>query len=715
MRRVRRVGMKYISKNSVKERIEKLKKEINRYRYLYHVLDRSEISDEALDALKKELFDLEQAYPEFVTPDSPTQRVGGKPLKEFKKVRHEVPMLSFNDAFSKEDMRDWLERTKNYLSQKSIVKNQLSDFYCELKIDGLAIELVYENGILVQGLTRGDGITGEDVTQNLKTIEAIPLRLNFEFQKLAQKSDGLLHGMIGSKFKIPERLIVRGEVFLTKKEFERINREQAAKGEKPYANPRNVAAGSIRQLDPAVTKERRLDSFQYDIVFGMSLETHEEEHAFLRSLGFKTNPHNKQVNSLEEVFAFHDYWERNREKLPYEVDGVVVIINKNELFEAAGVVGKAPRGAIAYKFSPREATTVVKNIAVQVGRTGVLTPVAELKPVSVGGVTITHATLHNLDEIRRLGVKIGDTVIVSRAGDVIPKITGVLPNLRTGKEKEFSMPVRCPVDGSPVFRDGALHRCGNKQCGARLRESIYHFVSRGAFDIRGLGPKIIDRFMDEGLFGDAADIFTLRKGDIEVLERFGEKSAENIVREVEQKKNVSLPRFLYALGILHVGEETAQLLANHVIAKLKIKNKTLTIHDVIGVFQKLSPHDLQKIPDIGPVVAASIHDWFRTKQNIAFLKKLERVGVTVAAPEREKSYGKLAGRTFVLTGRLQSLTRKEAKEKIRKAGGSVTESVSTKTDYVVCGEKPGSKYRRAKKLGVKIISEKEFIDLFGRR
>jgi len=461
-----------MSKEEIKKRIQKLKDEINRDRYSYHVLNKSLISDEALDSLKKELFDLEIKYPEFVTPDSPTQRIGGKPLEQFKKVKHDVPMISFNDAFSEQDMRDWFERLENYLGRK--LPNM--DFYCELKIDGLAIELIYEDGVLIQGSTRGDGLIGEDVTQNLKTVEAIPLKI---------KSD---------EIKIPERLVVRGEVFLTMREFERMNREQEKIGGKLYANPRNVAAGSIRQLDSKIAAARKLDSFAYDIVVGMNEKYHEKDHSNLHKLGFKTNPQNKLLKSLECVFEFRDYWEKHRDKIPYEIDGIVVIVNDNGIFDEAGVIGKAPRAAVAYKFSPKEATTIVKDIKIQVGRTGAITPVAEFQPVQVGGITITHASLHNMDEIKRLGVKIGDTVIVSRAGDVIPQVTKVLPHLRTGKEKEFKMPSVCPVDGSKVVKDGVIYRCSNPYCGARLRESLYHFVSRGAFDIRGLGPKIIDRF-----------------------------------------------------------------------------------------------------------------------------------------------------------------------------------------------------------------------------
>lgn len=681
-----------MDKKQARERIEKLRKEINRYRYAYHVLDRSLISDSALDSLKKELFDLEEKFPEFIMPDSPTQRVGGKPLTEFKKLRHEEPMLSFDDAFSEKDVTDWFGRLENYLGRK--VK---PDFYCELKLDGLAIELVYENGIFVQGGTRGDGTVGEDVTQNLKTIEAIPLSLQTTIHKL------------------PTRLVVRGEVFLTKKEFDRINREQAKLGGKAYANPRNVAAGSIRQLDPKITASRKLNSYEYDIVTDIGQKLHEEEHQFLHKFGFKTNPHNKLVHSLAEVFEFRNYWEKNRERLPYEIDGIVVILNDNRLFGAGGVRGKSPRAAIAYKFAPREATTIVKEIKIQVGRTGTLTPVAVMEPVQVGGITITHATLHNADEIERLGLKIGDTVVVSRAGDVIPHVNQVLKHLRTGKEKEFRMPSRCPVDGSQVVRDGVAYRCSSKTCAAKHREQLYHFVARAAFDIRGLGPQIIDRFLDEGLMTDAADIFDLQKGDIAVLERFGEKSAANIVSEIQAKKKITLSRFLYGLGILHVGEETARLLAQAVsnppAGRVGFQFPISKPKEVLKTFQKFSLDDLQKIKDIGPAVAKSIHSWFREPRNEKLLDKLDKIGIRIENQRVTIKNQKLKGKTLVLTGTLGSMSRDGAKEKIRSLGGDIAETVSRNTDYVVVGENPGSKLDTAKRLSVKILSEKEFLNL----
>lgn len=676
-----------------KKRIEKLKEKINQYRYSRLVLNKELVPPEVEDSLKKELFDLELRFPQFITPDSPTQRVGGEPLEKFKKVRHKTPMYSFFDAFDRQDMKNWLERLENYLGCKIESKSK-EGFYCELKIDGLAIELIYKKGVLVRGATRGDGKVGEDITQNLRTIEAIPLKL----------------GAPHKKAKVPDYLVVRGEVFMTKKEFERINEERKKAGQPLYANPRNVAAGSVRQLDPKITASRKLDSFAYDIAFGIKTKTHEEEHEILKGLGFKTNPHNRRANNLEEVFSFRDEWEKKRNDLPYEIDGIVVIVNDNKIFEEGGIVGKGPRAAIAFKFSPKETTTILEDVKWQVGRTGVLTPVAKLKPVEVGGVVISSATLHNPGQIKKLGLKIGDTVVVSRAGDVIPQITKVLQELRSGKEKEINVPKKCPIDGSKIIKEGAMYRCSNQNCGARNREHIYHFVSRPAFNIEGIGPKIIDRFLDEGLISNAADIFQLKKGDIEVLEGFGEKSADNIVKEVEKRKEITLPRFLYALGIIHIGEETAFLLAGE-IEKIKKISKPLDVLEAAGY---LSLDDLQNIKDIGPKVAKSVYDWFRNKRNIKFLKDLDSAGIRIVELGAKRS-SRLKGMTFVITGTLSSMTREEAKSRIRSAGGNVSSSVSKKTDYLVVGENPGSKLEEAKKLGVKMLREKDFLKILAKR
>ena len=659
------------NKSAAKERIEKLKKTINHHRYLYHVLDRQELSDEALDTLKKELFDLEQTFPELITSDSPTQRVAGKPLKQFKKVHHPEPMLSFNDAFDENDMAEWEKRFERV--QPGASKH---GYYCELKIDGLAIELTYKKGLLDIGSTRGDGAVGEDVTQNLKTVDAIPLVLN-------EKKD----------------VVVKGEVFITKNDFERINKEQKKSGLKIYANPRNLAAGSIRQLDPKVTASRRLDSYAYSLITDFGQKTHEDEHLILKALGFKINPHNKAVADMGGVNKFRNHWEKEREKLNYEIDGVVVILNHANTLSRLGVIGKAPRGAIAYKFSPKESETVVEDIIVQVGRTGVLTPVAVLRPVQIGGTTVSRATLHNLNEIKRLGVKIGDTVIVGRAGDVIPDVKKVLKELRTGKEKEFHMPKKCPACREPVerFVDQVAYKCINKNCPAIKREAIYHFVSRKALNMAGIGSRIIDQLMSAGLIRDSADLFSLKKEDLLNLERFASRSAEKVVEAIWSKKKVTLNKFIYSLGIDHVGEETGLVLAK--------KFKSLKNIEEAGL------EELQNVSDVGPVVAKSIYDWFQKPYNKNILSKFKKAGVHIIEERDTKESAKFAGKTFVLTGTLETIGRDEAQDKIRELGGDVSGSVSKNTDYVVAGSEPGSKYDEAKRLKIKILTEKEFLDM----
>ncbi|HYU64973.1 MAG TPA: NAD-dependent DNA ligase LigA [Candidatus Paceibacterota bacterium] len=661
-----------MDRKEAKERIKKLREIINHHRYLYHVLDKEEISPEALDSLKKELFDLEQQFSDLITPDSPTQRVGGESLKEFAKVEHPERMLSLNDAFSESDLREWEERLKR-IDLNATKKG----FYCELKIDGLAIELIYKNGLLATGSTRGNGIIGEDVTQNLRTIEAIPLKIDT---------------------KEPE-VVIRGEVFLARKEFERINKLQVKEGKAAYANPRNLAAGSIRQLNPAITAHRRLDSYAYSLVTDLGQKTHEEEHNILKEFGFKTNPHNKYCKNLKEIQEFRDVWEKEREKLTYEIDGVVVIVNDNAMFKKLGIIGKTPRGAIAYKFSPREATTKLKNIIVSVGRTGTLTPLAMLEPVEIGGTTVSRATLHNIDEIKRLGVKIGDTVIVGRAGDVIPDIKKVLIELRTGKERNFKMPTKCPVCSQPVQKVPAqvAIKCVNKNCPALRREAVYHVVSRNAFDIDGIGPQIINQLMDAGLVQDSADLFALTKEDFLNLDRFADKSAQNAIDAIGTKREISLDKFIYALGIDHVGEETAFDLARRF---QKLEN-----------LKRASLKNLQNIYDIGPVVAQSVYEWFQRPYNQKLIDKFKKFGVKILEEKLRKDSAKLAGKTFVLTGTLESMSREQAKDRIRELGGNVSSSVSKETDYVITGTEPGSKYGRAQKLGVIILDEAEFLKL----
>ncbi len=487
-------------------------------------------------------------------------------------------------------------------------------------------------------------------------------------------------------------------MFITKNEFERINQEQKNRGLSGYANPRNIAAGSIRQLDPKITASRHLDSFAYELLTDFGQKTHGDKHKILRELGFKTNKYNKQCKNLEEVFKFREHWQKNREKLDYEIDGVVVIVNDNAIFEKLGVVGKAPRGAVAFKFAPAEATTKVLDVKLQVGRTGAITPVAVLEPVQVTGITITRATLHNEDEIKRLGLKIGDTVIVGRAGDVIPDIIKVLPELRTGQEKNFKMPEKCPSCSAKLVKpEGeALWRCPNPKCFARQRRNFYHFVSRPAFDIEGLGPKIIDKLLDEGLVQDPADLFDLKEGDISPLERFAEKSAENLIKATQERKEISLAKLIYALGIRNIGQETAIDLADK--------------FGSLERMQKAKLEDFDSVKDIGPVVSRSVYEWFQDKNNLKYLAKLEK-NLKIKNYFKNLKTEKFKNLTFVLTGGLESMTRDDAKEKIRQLGGEVSESVSKNTDYVIVGSEPGSKADKAKKLGVKILSEQEFLEM----
>lgn len=687
------------------QHIKELRTEIDHHRYLYHVLNRQEISDAALDSLKHELAQLEEQYPHLITPDSPTQRVAGGVLPGFSKVQHSTPMLSLADAFSEEELVAWEARIA-----KLLPPGAHPGYFAELKVDGFAVSLVYENGLLVNGSTRGDGTVGENVTENLKTIESIPLRLQdysiFQTKSGKPSGLGLEYADILKKFPAvrravetpPHRIEVRGEIYMTKKVFAEVNRAQKKKGLPLFANPRNIAAGSVRQLDPSITASRKLDFLCWQVVTDLGQTTHEEEHVIARLLGFKTVAIAERCADADAVMAF---WKRvldGREKLPFLIDGIVVQVNNEAMFRTLGVVGKTPRGAIALKFPAEEATTIVERIIVQIGRTGVLTPIAILKPVSVTGVTVSRATLHNLDEIRRLDVREGDTVVIRRAGDVIPDIVQVLPALRPPASKKFRMPKR--FCGQRVVRtEGEVaHRIEHpEQCDLVLRERLYHLVSKSAFDIPGLGPKIIDRLLEEGLIQDAADLFGLTEGDIQPLERFAEKSSRNLVAAIRRRKEIDLPRFIYGLGILHVGEETAIDLAAR-----------------FGTLEALRSADretLQQIPNIGPVVGTSVFKWFRSARNAEYINKLREAGV-VPKPYRrpqEARNAKLAGTTFVLTGTLSALSRDRARERIRELGGDVSESVGKKTSFVVAGKDPGSKLDKARKLGVPVLDEAAFL------
>ncbi len=663
-----------MKKSEAKGRIERLRKEIRHHRYVYHVLDRQEISEAALDSLKDELFKLEQQFPELITPDSPTQRVAGEPLDGFVKVKHSRRMLSLNDAFNEQDVRDWIDRMLRVDPQAKL------DFFAETKIDGLALSLVYEDGVLVTGATRGNGQVGEDVTMNVRTIDAVPLQL---------RENALL--------KKHKRIEIRGEVYLTKKDFEKINVEREKAGEPLYMNPRNTAAGTLRQLDPGLVAKRNLRFLAYALPTDLGQQSHEEEHELLRELGFKTDPDAAACKTVEDIFAFYEKVLKRREALPYQIDGIVVAVNSNTLFERLGVVGKAPRAAVAVKFPAEQATTVVEDIQVQVGRTGALTPVAHLRPVQVAGTTVQRATLHNIDEIKRLGVKIGDTVIIEKAGDIIPDVVAVLPNLRTGKEQAFHMPKKCPVCKEPTARpEGEVaYYCTNDECLAKQREQFYHFVSRKGLDIEGLGPRIIDQLMDSDLITTPADLFTLTATDLLPLEGFAQQAANNLVAAIDAAREVPLARLIFALGIRHVGEQTSIELAKR-----------------FGSFKKLSAatgEQIESIHDLGPAAAASLLHYFGDPARQKYLEQL-LAHLKIESPKRAAS-DRLGGQSFVFTGSLEAMTRDAAKELVRDNGGIVMNSVSKKLDFLVVGGKPGSKAEKAKKLGVKVLTEQAFLKM----
>ncbi len=693
-----------MTKQEIKQRIEKLKKEINHHRYLYHVLDKQEISDAALDSLKHELYTLEQKNPEFITKDSPTQRVGGKPLSKFKKVHHKVRMLSLEDVFSVGEFEDWETRIKKFYPSGKY------EYFGELKIDGFAISLTYENGFLKTAATRGDGMVGEDVTQNIKTIESIPLKLNIHSETKINKNKNIKKYKSNVE-KIIEKgtLEVRGEIYMSKKVFLEINKERKKRGEALYANPRNTAAGSVRQLDSKIAASRKLEFLAYSLVTDFGQKEHKDEHDILSVLGFKTDKDAGVFVSVKEIEKFWEDVMKKRDKLACQIDGLVISVNDNATFKKLGVVGKAPRGAVAFKFPAEEATTKVKDIVVRVGRTGALTPVAHLDTVSIGGTNVTRASLHNEDEIRRLGLKIGDTVLVQRAGDVIPKVIKVFKKLRTGNEKVFKMPKKCPICGGPIEKKdgGVVQKCINKKCSAKNKEALHHFTSKKAFDISGLGPKILDKLSDEGLISDVADIFSLEEGDLILVERFAERSASNLVEAIKDKKEITLGRFIYSLGILHIGEETSIDLAKYFTKKGKIESPM----DFFNIAKKENVESLLKISDIGPKVAESIVSYFSDGHNASLLQKLDDVGIIIKSPKVSLQKQIFKDKIFILTGELKHFTRDEAKEKIRNLGGNVSSSVSKKTDFVLIGKNPGSKFKKAKNLGVKVISEIEFLKM----
>jgi len=662
----------------IQERVEKLREEIRRYDYYYYVLNQPLISDAEYDKLFRELLELERQYPELVTPDSPTQRVGAPPAEEFAPVEHAIPMLSLANCFDDEELEEWDDRVRRMLGGEPV------EYVCEPKLDGLSVELVYVDGVFTVGSTRGDGRVGEDVTRNLRTIKQVPLRL---FP---------LNG------KVPKLLEARGEVYMEKEAFRRLNEERERAGEPLFANPRNAAAGSLRQLDPNVTASRPLKIFFYAMgrAEGIEIRSQVELLTTFPKLGLPVNPLWKLCKTLDEVKAFYRELLAMRHELPYEADGMVVKVNDFAQREILGEVSRAPRWAIAYKFPAEEATTRVLDIVVQVGRTGALTPVAILEPVEVSGATVSRATLHNEDEIRRKDIRIGDWVIVRRAGEVIPEVVKSIPERRTGAEKEFKMPERCPACGGPVVRPPGevAYRCENLSCPARIKESIRHFASRRAMDIEGLGEKLVDKLVETGLVRKLSDIYRLKKEDLVNLERMGEKSAQNLLEQIERSKNAGLARLIFALGIRYVGEHLAEVLAEHFPSLEALSNATY--EELIG------------IPEIGPRIAQSIVDFFRNEENRKLIQELKELGVKTEA-EKPKE-GPLSGKTFVFTGALSAFTREEARRLVESLGGRVASSVSRKVDYVVVGTDPGEKLRKAQELGITILTEEEFRKLVGR-
>lgn len=657
----------------VRDRYEKLKKSIHHYRYLYHVENREEISPEALDSLKAELVALEAEFPSLITPDSPSQRVAGQPLPKFQKAVHKVPQWSLNDAFDEEEMREFDARIRRML--KTETGKDISPAYmCELKIDGLHVVLEYKKGLLEVAATRGDGRVGENVTHNIRTIDSVPLSLQE-----------------------PIDIIVEGEVWLSKEQLEKINKERALAGEEIYANPRNLAAGTVRQLDPKIAASRKLDTFIYDIAQGENPPSQQHELERLRALGFKVNDHYKLCASVEEVIAFWHSWHEKKDKQPYLIDGVVVKVNEVSHQKILGYTGKGPRFAIALKFPAEQATTVVEDIQLQVGRTGAVTPVAHLRPVRIAGSTVSRATLHNEDQIRRLDVRVGDTIILQKAGDVIPEIVSVITELRPPRTKPYVFPKRvegCGGNGEIERIPGeSAYRCVTLDSAFIYRKRLYHFVSKAALNADGVGPRIIDALIDNGLVQTHEDLLTLRAGDIEGLPGFKAKAAQNIVDALEAAKKVSLQRFLVGLSIDHVGEETARLIADH--------------FGSLEAIQKATVDDISQIHGVGDIVGASLFSWMHTKHNQEVLQGILK-HVTVLSPQRLEKEGPLAGMIFVFTGTLPTLSREEAKQLARDAGAHIAESVSSKTSYVVAGENAGSKAAKAATLRVPIITEADF-------
>lgn len=657
----------------IKKKIDELKDAIRRHDRLYYIQNTPEISDGEYDRIYRKLKDLESEYPELVTPDSPTQRVGGAPSKGFSTVKHIAPMLSMDNTYSAEEIRDFDKRVRKNLKGRGV------EYVVELKFDGVSISLLYKNGVLVRGATRGDGENGEDVSGNLRTIRSIPLELSAPAKKAA------------------EAIEVRGEVYMTKKAFGRINRGREERGEELFANPRNAAAGSLKLLDPKEVAKRGLDVFVWGIGHyeGVIFKKHTEVLDYLKSAGFKVNPHYKLCTDIEEVIAFCNSWEPKKDKLDFNIDGMVLKVNDLSDREVLGVTSKSPRWAIAYKFPAERALTEILDVTFGVGRTGTVTPVAILKPVHLSGTTVSRATLHNFDEVERLGVKIGDKVYVEKSGEIIPKVLSVAKDKRTGKEKDIELPGKCPACGSKLVRDPeeVALRCASVACPAQIKETVLHFASRNAMDIDGMGEAIVDQLVDKKLIKDYGDIYSLKQEDVMKLDRMAGKSAANLIEAIGKSRSNELARLIYGLGIRHVGERSAWVLAE--------------AFGSIGRLKKATEDELTAIRDIGPVAAGEVLRFFADKENLSVIAKLEAAGLKVSPPGRDAS-GRLAGKTVVITGVLKSLSRQEAEDLVRRLGGNASSSVSKKTDMLVAGEEAGSKLEKARALGVRVVTEEEF-------
>lgn len=665
-------------KNLHSGQIEKLREQIRHHDYKYYVENKPEISDQAYDKLMRQLIELEKSYPQLITPDSPTQRVSGQPVEGFPKVKHKTAMLSMDNTYSADELCEFDKRVKKNLPGQAV------SYAVELKIDGVSVSLIYKNGKLQKGVTRGDGVTGDDITQNLRTLPAIPLQV--------RKPE-----------EFPSLIEVRGEVHMNHKDFIHINKEKEKKGEELFANPRNSAAGSLKLLDSTVVAKRGLDIFNYAIGYieGANLRTQWEVLEFLREHGFKTNPYIKQCKNIEEVIKYCNEWQKKKEHLNYDIDGMVIKVNSLKQQQRLGVTTKAPRWMISYKFPAERATTKLKEIIVQVGRTGTLTPVAVLNPVKLSGSVVSRATLHNADDIERKDVRIGDTVTIEKAGEIIPQVVAPVLGKRTGKEKKFHMPDRCPICGAKVkqYPGEVAVRCDNVSCGAQQKERIKHFASRSAMDIEGLGESTVELLVDNKLISDIADLYMLKYEQIKKLPRMADKSTQNLLDAIKKSKEQDLSRLIFALGIRHVGVHAADILASEFNSIRNLSQQTA--------------ESLSDIPEIGPIMAESIYEFFHNSENKKLTKRLKDAGVKLSQVKKIGK-GKLAGKRFVLTGGLSSFSRNDAQQLIKDEGGRVVSSVSKAVDFVLVGESPGSKYDKAKKLNLKMIDEKEFKKIIGK-